>query len=181
MDFWTLAKSRNFSQNTGKVREYFRPFIFLSFSTNHVIICNEFNPFNHERFVRSVDFFSSNILLLLIACGTTSYSIQSCLILVFGHCLFPLPVEGADWVCYSATQASFQRYLVMKFWKNNTKKANFHWASKKPVFDTWLFAQAPTMRIIELWCMGMCSQETHQNSRSSCLKVLASASFGARL
>ena len=88
-----------------------------------------FNPFNHGRFAKSMDFSKSSISLIVINClcshQLSSSSFLSCIIIIFGHCFFPLPVEGADWFCQSAMQASFLRYLVMKFWENAQERGIF--------------------------------------------------------
>ena len=98
------------------------------YCTKWIGILLEINPFNYGRFAKSMDFFKSNFLLLLIACVAHQLSPSSFLsymIIKFGHCFFPLLVEGADWLCQSATQASFLRFLVMKFWENALERVIF--------------------------------------------------------
>ena len=61
------------------------------------------------------------------------------MIIIFGHCFFPLPVEGADWLCQSATQALFSKVPGHEILGKCTRKGHFCQATEEPVFDTWLF------------------------------------------
>ena len=74
-------------------------------------------------------------------------------LLVLGHCFFPLPVEGSDWLCHSTTQASFLWYPVLTFWENAQEMV----ISVRPLKSLFLMlvflgiprflTQAPVMRI----------------------------------
>ena len=86
------------------------------------------NPYLHRSIAKSMGFwrfFSFFAITCIWSPELCTASYLPYLILVSGHCLFPLSIEGIYLAYQPVPWPSFVRPLVMKFWGNIQKKAHF--------------------------------------------------------